>query len=146
MRRREGHVTWQLSDGDWCHIEIPMKDMKRLREFYEGVFGWKFVEFPGADELGYHLLGIQTSPDGINSSLGTFAQDKAVVPFVLVKGTIEDMKRRAAQIEAAGGSVVKVPTTIPGYGAYAYVADPEGHVFGLWQDAQEEASAGHVSS
>ncbi len=47
---------------------------------------------------------------------------------------------RVEQIEAAGGSVVKGPTTIPGYGVWAYVADPEGHVFGLWQDAAEEAS------
>lgn len=139
-------MTWQLSDGDWCHIEIPMKDMKRLREFYEQVFGWKFIEYPGADELGYDLLGIQTSPDGINSSLGSFAHNKAIVPFVLVKGTVDDMSRRADQIQSAGGSVVKAPTTIPGYGAYAYVADPEGNVFGLWQDAPQEAAAENARS
>ncbi len=22
-------VTWELVDGDWCHVEIPTRDMKR---------------------------------------------------------------------------------------------------------------------
>ena len=126
-------MTWKLSDGDWCHVEIPARDVGRLRTFYGDVFGWKFFEFPGWDGV-----GVQTSADGIESSIGTLGQEGAeqkVVAFVLVKGTIEDMRRRADQVEAAGGSVVKPPTEIPNVGNFAYVADPEGTVFGLWQDA-----------
>lgn len=134
-------MTWQLQEGDWCHVEIPAKDMKGVRQFYEDVFGWKFSEIPGSVELGYNLLEIVTSPDGIRSSLGTLGQDQRVVPFVLVKGTVEDMRRKAAQAEAAGGSVVKPPTEIPGFGAFAYLADPEGHVFGLWQEMGHEGGA-----
>lgn len=40
-------MPWQLSDGDWCHVEVPAKDLRRSREFYEKAFGWKFEETPG---------------------------------------------------------------------------------------------------
>jgi uncharacterized protein len=124
-------MTWRLVDGDWCHVEIPTQDLARSRQFYQDVFGWKFVDIPGWEEGQL----IRTSPDGIEASLGTLGQSERIVSFVLVKGTIEDMRRKAGQIEAAGGSVVQAPTALPeGMGAFAYVADPEGHVFGLWQD------------
>jgi predicted enzyme related to lactoylglutathione lyase len=124
-------MTWKLADGDWCHVEIPAKDMARSRQFYQEVFGWKFIEIPGWDDGQL----IKTSEDGIEGSLGTLGASENIVSFVLVKGTIEDMKRKAEQIEAAGGSIVHPPTELPeSMGAFAYVADPEGHVFGLWQD------------
>jgi len=31
--------------------------------------------------------------------------------------------------------VVKPRTEVPPFGQFAYVADPEGHLFGFWQDA-----------
>ncbi|HEX9234665.1 MAG TPA: VOC family protein [Actinomycetota bacterium] len=124
-------MTWQLVDGDWCHVEIPAKDLGRSRQFYQDVFGWKFIDIPGWEDGQL----IKTSDDGIEASLGTLGQSEHITSFVLVKGAIEDMRRKAEQIEAAGGSIFHPPTELPeGMGAFAYVADPEGHVFGLWQD------------
>jgi predicted enzyme related to lactoylglutathione lyase len=37
---------------------------------------------------------------------------------------------------AAGGKVVTPKTPIPGMGAYARVADPEGNVLGLFESAR----------
>jgi uncharacterized protein len=125
-------MPWQLSDGDFCHVEIPAKDLPRSRKFYQDVFGWQFVDIPGWDDGQL----VKTSEDGIEGSLGTLGGpgDK-IVSFVLVKGTIDDMRRKAEQIEAAGGSVVQEPIALPeNMGAFAYMADPDGHVFGLWQD------------
>ncbi len=124
-------MTWTLSDGDWCHVEIPAKDLERSQKFYENVFGWKFIDIPGWEDGKL----IKTSEDGIEASLGTLGTSDKIVSFILVKGTIEDMRRKAEQIEAAGGSIVQEPTELPkNMGAFAYMADPEGHVFGLWQD------------
>jgi uncharacterized protein len=124
-------MTWTLSDGDWCHVEIPTEDLARSQKFYEEVFGWTFVDIPGWEDGKL----IKTSEDGIESSLGTLGRSDKIVSFILVKGTIEDMRRKATQIEAAGGSIVQAPTELPeNMGAFAYMADPEGHVFGLWQD------------
>ncbi len=81
-------MPWTLSDGDWCHVEIPARDLSRSQKFYEDVFGWEFIDIPGWE--GGKL--IKTSEDGIESSLGTLGQSEKVVSFVLVKGTIDDMR------------------------------------------------------
>ena len=125
-------MTWQLSEGDWCHIEIPSKDREASRRFYEQVFGWTFMEIPGFD-----AYMIQTSPDGIESTIGSLGQNEGIVSFVLVKG---DMDERLRQVEAAGGSVVKPTESAEGVGSWAYVKDPEGHVFGFWKDWPSEES------
>jgi predicted enzyme related to lactoylglutathione lyase len=120
-------VGWTIKEGDWCHVEIPVKDLQAQRRFYEGIFGWEFSEIPGVEGM----LEIKTSEDGIRSSLGTLAQDETPVPFVKVEG---DMAAKVEEIQTAGGSVIKEATEImPGYW-YAYVRDPEGNLFGLWKD------------
>ena len=32
--------------GQWCHVEIPAKDVERSKEFYGNLFGWQFQELP----------------------------------------------------------------------------------------------------
>lgn len=124
-------MTWKLSEGDWCHVEIPTKNFERSRGFYEEVFGWKFIEIPGWEEGQL----IKTSEDGIEGSLGTLGPSEHITAFILVKGTVEDVRRKTEEVEQAGGSVVQPATELPeGMGSFAYVADPDGHVFGLWQD------------
>jgi predicted enzyme related to lactoylglutathione lyase len=130
-------MSWQLQEGDWCHVEIPTRDAPRARQFYEDVFGWKFSEFPGVQ-----LQEIETSPGGIRSTLGTLGQEEKIVPFVLVKS---DMDGKLKELETAGGSVVKPRTEVRPFGQFAYVTDPEGHLFGLWQDAPSEDEAGSES-
>jgi predicted enzyme related to lactoylglutathione lyase len=132
-------VTWKLSEGDWCHVEIPAKDRRRLRTFYGEVFSWTFTEYPDLD-----MDMIQTSPDGIESTIGTLGQNEKIVSFLLVNGTVEDMRRKAERVVQAGGSVVKEPTEIPGVGAFAYLSDPEGNVFGFWQDAPSQEGSEQV--
>jgi predicted enzyme related to lactoylglutathione lyase len=112
-------------------VEIPTSDLPRARAFYQEVFGWTFIDIPGWNDGQL----IKTSEDGIEGSLGSLGQSENIVSFIMVKGTIEDMRRKTEQVQAAGGSVVMPATELPeGMGAFAYVADPEGHVFGFWQD------------
>jgi predicted enzyme related to lactoylglutathione lyase len=33
------------------HFDIHASDAKRARDFYECIFDWKFVTYPGADEF-----------------------------------------------------------------------------------------------
>ena len=41
-------------------------------------------------------------------------------------------------IEAAGGKVVTPKVEMMGMGYYAYIADPDGNVVGLWEDAKKK--------
>jgi predicted enzyme related to lactoylglutathione lyase len=41
------------------------------------------------------------------------------------------------KVKVAGGSLIKEKVTVENMGSYAYVADTEGNLFGLWEDMQK---------
>jgi predicted enzyme related to lactoylglutathione lyase len=127
-------ANWTLKAGDWCHIDVLSGDAARAREFYGGVFGWQFEEYPGTD-----MLGVRTSEDGIESAVGGLAQvtgqrapaPNGIVPYILAP----DMDATLAAIVTAGGEVLIPRTDVMGYGEFAHFRDPDGNVIGLWRDA-----------
>ncbi len=121
-------AKWQVSEGDWCHVEIPTADAPAARRFYEEVFGWQSREFSGVD---YQL--VKTSEDGITGGIGGLGESYGhPVSYVCVKG---DMAQVIQRIEKAGGKVLRPETQFESEGSFAHVADPEGNVIGLWKDA-----------
>ena len=73
-----------------------------------------------------------TEPGAING--GLFQRpDEAPNPTIYVG--VESIDGAIAKVRAAGGKVVTPNTPIPGMGAYARVADTEGNVIGLFQNA-----------
>lgn len=112
-------------DGDFCHVEIPSADLKREKEFYAGIFGWKFQDVGQADYVTYRTPGelvgggLWTPPAGM---------PRAVVNYIHVS----DIEKTLDKIGKAGGKTIKAKEEIPGMGWYALFSDPEGHVFGLF--------------
>lgn len=114
-----------MNEGDWCHVEIPSQDVERTKKFYGEVFGWKFRDIP---EMNYTMY--ETSEGGIGG--GVLQHEEAPqhhVNYVLVK----DIDPAVARIENNGGSVVVPKKQVGGAGWMAWVKDPDGNVFGLWQ-------------
>jgi len=117
------------------HFEIPVDDLDRAKAFYRGVFGWQLDDFPGMN-----YTGITTCPTGedrlptergvINGGM-TARTDRVTGPVVVVN--VASVDDALAQVAAAGGSAVSEKTEIPQMGWYAYAADSEGNVIGLWQ-------------
>jgi uncharacterized protein len=130
-------ADWTLKPGDWCHIDVLSANPSRAKEFYETVFGWQTMAYPGTD-----YLGVKTSENGIESGIGGLAQvagqappaSSGIVPFILAP----DMDAVLAKVEAAGGEVLIRTTDVLGYGDFAHFRDPDGNVIGLWRDAPGE--------
>lgn len=122
-------MTWKLSEGDFCHVEIPATDLEASRRFFEGVFGWQFLDIPEWPDGKV----IKTSEDGIEGSLGTLGEDRGILAYILIKG---DMTEKVRQVEEHGGRIVHPVTELAGgMFRFAQVADPEGRVFGFWQES-----------
>lgn len=126
-------ANWTISPGDWCHIDVPTRDLERAKRFYAQVFGWRLADYPNT---GY--TGITTSEDGILSGLGSLAtqvgkpsHSPGPVPYIRPG----DFDATLEAIERAGGDVLIPKTDVKGYGWFAHFRDPEGNVIGLWQDA-----------
>ena len=120
------------------HFEIPTDDLARAKEFYGSIFGWQLQTM---DEMDYTIAmttpvdeqtQMPTEPGGIN---GGMMKRSADAPSPVLTIGVDSVDDSLKQVEAAGGTVVKPRTEIPGMGAFAYFKDTEGNVLGVWENA-----------
>jgi predicted enzyme related to lactoylglutathione lyase len=122
------------------HFEIPAEDLERAKGFYGEVFGWELNTMPmGGGEYTTVTTTptdermMPTEPGSINGGMMT-RTDETPAPVITID--VEAIDDALAQIEAKGGRTVTPRTPIPGMGAFAYFADPEGNVMGLWETVE----------
>jgi predicted enzyme related to lactoylglutathione lyase len=110
-------------------FEINVEDPERVAQFYREVFGWEVEERPGPVASWRITAGPEDEP-GIN---GTIVQMPAADPgtwhFVEVPSVDEFLDK----VVAAGGKVFATKRAISCEGWDAYVQDPAGNVFGLFE-------------
>jgi predicted enzyme related to lactoylglutathione lyase len=106
------------------HVAINADDLLASARFYGLVFGWRFEPYrqPGF---------MRTTAGGLIVAL----QARRPVGGIDVTGfeptvAVPDVAAAATDARAAGGRVLMEPTTIPGVGALAWLADPGGNVVG----------------
>ena len=118
--------------GAWCHIEIPTAQVEVAKKFYGTVFGWKFRDMP---EMSYTLFdtgkgnvggGLWNPPAGVPRSITNYI-------------FVDSVDAMVARVQEHGGKLVNPKMQVPGAGWFALVADPDGNVIGLWQNAVAEA-------
>jgi predicted enzyme related to lactoylglutathione lyase len=120
------------------HFEIHAADTTRARRFYEGMFGWTFVQWPGA-AMEYWVIntGSDDQP-GINGGLvkrvgGEPLEQQPVNAFPCTIGPVADVHASVSAAVALGGSIAHPVMPVPGVGWLAYVKDTEGNIIGLMQ-------------
>lgn len=109
-------VTW---------FEIHTGDPERTRRFYGEAFGWTFHnEGPGYDMIG---MGDEAPIGG-----GLASNRPGQVPMTVFNVQVEDVDATCEAVSAAGGTVTMPPESAPNGLRFAYVADPDGSILGLW--------------
>jgi|SRR5690349_18581437 predicted enzyme related to lactoylglutathione lyase len=119
------------------HFEIPFDDKARATKFYAETFGWKLTEMP---EMSYVMAAttavdaqhMPKEPGAING--GLFPRPKEA-PHPVLYVAVASIDTTLKNVASGGGKVVTPKTPIPGMGAYARIADPEGNVIGLFENA-----------
>lgn len=125
------------------HFEIPVDNIERAKKFYGPIFGWEMEDYPMPDGSTY--TGIRTvavdettrqplEKGAINGGL-MLRTTRLAAPVLAVN--VSSVDQYVEKIVIAGGSVVKPKVEIGGMGYYAYVADTEGNVIGLWEDLKK---------
>lgn len=112
--------------GSFCWIELSTNDAAAAQSFYSAVFGWSAVEEPG-DHGTYTIF----RKDGRDSAGMLEAKDVPVhwssyVTVANVDQTIE----KAARL---GGSLVAGPFGVMDLGRMAFLTDPQGASFAVWE-------------
>jgi predicted enzyme related to lactoylglutathione lyase len=116
------------------HFEIHAADPMRAAKFYEGVFSWKFHHVPAID---YWTITTGEGP-GINGGMLRRRGDppvpgQAVNAHMCTIG-VDDLSASMQAALDAGATVALPRMAIPNVGHVAYLVDPEGNIFGVFQD------------
>jgi predicted enzyme related to lactoylglutathione lyase len=116
-------VDTQSNEGRVDYIEFPALDIAKIKEFYAGVFRWKFTDY-GPDYTSFE--------DGRLAG-GFYKKDTVAAGGPLVVIYAADLAAIQTKVEAAGGAIVKQIFSFPG-GRRFHFADPSGNELAIWSE------------
>jgi predicted enzyme related to lactoylglutathione lyase len=107
------------------HFEIGCRDTAKTQAFYSKLFDWNIQQHgPAAMIATGNSLGIQ----GHITSLGHEPHN-----YVTFYVNVDDLQAYLDRAAKLGGKTLVPPTEVPGMGRFAWLADPEGTIVGLWK-------------
>lgn len=125
--------------GQFSWVDLMTPDAKAAKRFYGALLGWTSEDRP-SDHGVYTMFEL----DGLYAAgMGEMNEEMkrgGVPPAWSSYVTVEDVDASCKRVEQLGGRVTMPRHDIPGAGSMAFVADPAGAVFALWQ------SQGHVGA
>jgi predicted enzyme related to lactoylglutathione lyase len=112
------------------HVEIPVTNLKRAKEWYTKLFAWT-VQDAGKDYALWNAPG-GTSAGGAAGGLYLVKKMPAKSP-VRAYIEVEDIDTKLAEIKKSRGKVLVKKTAVPTFGWWAAFKDPQGAELYLWQ-------------
>src|SRR5687768_17572570 len=93
LRQRHGrrHMA-----GEMVHVEIPAGDTAKAREFWGGLFGWKFEEYPGSPTE-YHTTRFSETQGG--AIMGAEGDKRGARVYF----DVDDINSGVARVKELGG-------------------------------------------
>lgn len=111
-------------------IEIRTRNLEKAKKFYESLFGWKISEKENKD-FAYWLIDTGAKPGG---GMWRMPEGKSLGVFVYI--LVDDIETTLKKVEELGGKVT-VPKSPSGRAFMAFFTDPEGNIFGLWEEPKK---------
>lgn len=115
-------------------IDLMAKDAEAAAQWYGKMFGWEAEQQASPGGAPYWMF----RKDGHNvAGLGQMSPEMmagGVPPVWNSYFAVDDVDAAIAKATELGGSVMFPAMDIPNAGRMAFLADPEGGVFALWQD------------
>ena len=115
-----------IANGKICYVEIPSTDPKRSSTFYNNVFGWK-IRSRGD--------GATAFDDGVGEVSGAFVKGRKPSSEIgaLVYIMVDNIEETIQTIMQSGGKIIQ-PVGVDAPEITARFSDPDGNVFGLYQE------------
>jgi predicted enzyme related to lactoylglutathione lyase len=107
------------------HFEIGCRNSQKTQEFFAKLFDWQInVQGPAALINTGDTAGIQ----GHITALGHEPHN-----YVTVYVQVDDLQAYLDRANQLGGKTLVPPVEIPGQGSFAWLADLDGNIIGLWK-------------
>lgn len=127
-----------MSKNRVVHFEIGAENPEELSEFYKKAFGWEINQWA---DSGYFMVGKEEdrSEGAIFGGIMKRYENEKTINTI----EVDDIDKAIADVEAAGGKVVKPKAEMP-MGEdesmhWCYAEDPQGNIFGLMQIVKKTA-------
>jgi predicted enzyme related to lactoylglutathione lyase len=119
------------------HFEIYATEPDKLGQFYKNLFEWEIQQMPGMDygwikTVETDAKGTPTQPGGINGGI-LKRPDGYNGPAWVNYVNVESIEASVDRAKKLGGTLMKGKTPVPGMGWFAFLNDPQGNTFALWQ-------------
>ncbi len=128
-----------VSSGKFIWYDLMTTDMKAASDFYSKVIGWQAMDSGMTPP--YTVLSMGSSMVAGIMGVPSEAAASGAPPSWTGHISVDDVDASVEKITAAGGSVHRPPTDIPGVGRFSVVADPHGAVFVVFKPSSEMPAA-----
>ncbi|HEX6207294.1 MAG TPA: VOC family protein, partial [Actinomycetota bacterium] len=115
----------EYAPGAFCWVDLSTDDLEGAARFYGQLLGWQAEIEPGAGGGSYAVFLIA----GRRAAGGFHGKRIEWLSYV----SVEDVDASAARADDLGADVIAGPRDVDGLGRVAYLADPMGARFGVWQ-------------
>ena len=115
-----------MAHGDITHIDIPVSDMDRAKDFYSTLFGWQLAEVPGFEGYPMWQAPNKISGGGLAPRSDGFTQPRSYVEVDSIDDTLAKATER-------GATVVMEKQPISETSWWAVLQDPDGNTVGLYE-------------
>ena len=119
-----------MPHGDITHIDIPVSDFDRAKDFYGTLFGWSINEVPGFEGYPMWRAPNQISGGGLAPRSADFAQPRSYVE-------VDSIDDALARVPDLGGTVIAAKQPISPTSWWAVVQDADGNNIGLYEGITE---------
>ena len=109
------------------HFEIGCKDLAKTGAFFASLFGWNLQTAGPASMIN------TGSTEGIQGHITALGHEPEHYTIFYVQ--VDDVQAYLDKAASLGGKTLVPPVKIP-TGLFAWFADPEGNMIGLWKPAE----------
>ena len=130
-------------DHTIVHFEIPADNPERAAKFYRELFGWDIHKWTAEDAPEYWMISTvptdgkgQPPHGGVNGGLMR-RQHPTHGPVNYIG--VESVDAYVRKATGLGADKLMPKTAVKGMGWFAWLKDPEGNVFAIWEPDDKAA-------
>lgn len=122
----------EYQPGTFCWPELATTDSTAAKEFYGGLMGWQAIDMP-TEQDSYSFWQLNEKTVGAMYQMAKEPTEQGIPPHWICYASVENINNSLEKLKALGGSVSLGPYDVGEAGRMAFVKDPQGASFALWQ-------------
>jgi predicted enzyme related to lactoylglutathione lyase len=123
----------EYAPGTFCWPELTTTDGAGAKKFYSELFGWTPQDRPAGPDMVYTMLQHKDKEVGAMCEMDAQRRSQGVPPHWLSYVSVKDADQAVESAQKLGGAVLMPAFDVFDVGRMAYVQDPTGAAFAVWQ-------------